>query len=195
MAIEEVTWPEWLGAGFVRRKSRIRLAAVELIRITDAGGEVVIDVDYAPLYLTYWRGNLSMELIARLFEFSNEVGQTALESMTRLAYVNHVDDVQRPDAQVRRLVTELSVEHERSGRKAPTVGSWQIISNPMIRGVLTALRWVSSDLVDGRTASSWDDGITRAVAALTDAGQQVPTIDPSSYEFPHQRLPHASGDR
>ncbi|PRQ09040.1 hypothetical protein ENSA7_10300 [Enhygromyxa salina] len=159
-----------------------------MIQIADATSEILIDVAHAPLYLSCWRGQLSVDVVTQLFEFSHEVAQAALDSMTRVAYVNHVDDVQRPSSDVRRTVTELSLELARSGRREPTVGSWQIICNPLIRGVLTALTWVSSKMVDGRIVSSWEHGITEAVAALEDAGQQLPLgaeIDASRYLFPH----------
>jgi hypothetical protein len=158
-----------------------------LVHIADATGEIILDVAHEPLILSCWRGKLSVEVVAEFFEFTNRVGQAALDSMTRLAYVNHVDDAERPSSEVRRAITELTVALQRAGRGAPTVGSWQVIRNPVIRGVMTTLQWVSRD-IDRRMASSWEDGITRAIAALELAGQPMPpgsSIDPASYQFPH----------
>jgi hypothetical protein len=155
-----------------------------VIRFADEHGEIEIDLRYTPLYLCRWRGRLSHSIVTELFAFSAEVADRALAQMMRVAYVNDVDEIERPDGEVRRLIAELSVDLERNGQRIAMVGSWQIIRNPVIRGVLKAASWVSNGLVDGNTAADWNDGIRRAVLALEAAGQPVPALDPSSYRFP-----------
>lgn len=157
---------------------------MQLIRFADADGEIEVDPRFAPLYLTRWRGRLSASVVTALFEFSTEVAAVALAEGTRVAYVNEVDEIARPDAAVRRLISELSVELERSGKRAAMVGSWQVISNPVIRGFLKALGWVTNNAVDGRVAADWADGIAQATAALVAAGQALPPIDAANYGFP-----------
>lgn len=163
------------------------LSASTWRRIADATGEIELDLRYAPLYLTRWRGRLSCEVVTEFFEFSTVVAKRAISETGRVAYVNHVDALERPDAEVRRLVGDLSVEFKRDGYGMMSVGSWQIVSNSLLRGVLRALGWVTNDTVDGRLASSWADGIAQATAALAAAGQRAPAIDGRSYRFPELR--------
>lgn len=162
-------------------------SAFTLHRIADAMGEIEVDLRFAPLYLSRWRGRLSAEVITALFEFTTVVAKQAIAETGRVAYVNHVDTLERPDAEVRRLIGDLSVEFKQAGYAIMSVGSWQIIGNPLLRGVLRALGWVTNDTVDGRVASSWEEGIAQATAALAAAGQRAPVIDGRAYQFPEQR--------
>jgi hypothetical protein len=163
------------------------LPQADLLRLADEHGSIEIDRRFAPLFLCDWRGRLSIEVVSSFFEFSAEVADRALAELVRVAYVNDVDSIERPDSEVRRLIGDLSVDLERTGRRAAMVGSWQILRNPLIRGVLKATSWVTNGLVDGRVARNWEDGIQLAIAALVAIGQPVPEIDATGYVFPSSR--------
>jgi hypothetical protein len=133
-----------------------------LLRFTGSDGEIAIDPRHAPLYLSVWEGELDEEIVRDFFVWSKERSRMALEMGTHVAYVNDVDRI-RVNADMRKLISDLSKDFQQSGYAAANVGSWQILSSPMIRGALTAVRWMTSDAVAGKPTKDWMHGIREAL--------------------------------
>ena len=89
-----------------------------------------------------------------------------------------------PATDVRRRINELTLDMRANGSRDAMVGSWQILANPLVRGLLKAGSWITNGNMDGRVAANWSDGIAQAVLELRRVGVDVPSIDAGSYVFP-----------
>jgi hypothetical protein len=153
-----------------------------LRRFTGPRGEILVDLRYAPLFMSMWRGELDLDMVEQLFAWTRERNRVALEELSQVAYLNHVDELHMVSGDVRRRISELSIDLHASGLREGMVGSWQVLSSPMLRGFLRAASWVTNGAVDGRVVGSWAEGIAVAVAALAREGVAV-TV-PGPYSFP-----------
>jgi len=145
--------------------------------------ELAIDLRHAPLYITRWSGRATLDDAAALQAAFTELAEAAEQRGGRIAYVNHVGGLERSSSEVRRRLTEVAAELNRSAHGRASVGSWNIVSNAVIRGTLRMIRWMTSNEGEDHFVASLAEGITEASAALERVGESVEVVA-ADYSFP-----------
>jgi hypothetical protein len=137
-------------------------------------GSVVIDNRYGPLIVASFFGEIDLPL-GQWYE--NRHGRVVLGHARegRLAY--SISDATRstnPNAEMRRFWADLSDRHAEL-LQDKTLANAVVVSNPLMRGALTAVGWLSPRLAALQFFSNIDAAVAAGTAALAAAGISAPT--------------------
>jgi hypothetical protein len=123
-----------------------------------------VDERFAPILLFDMQGDPSDEALERYITQVGTVMSRALE--TNKQYVAIVLSEHMPNASERARIAKaherITVEQARV-----TVASFVLMKNPLLRGILTAMRWVMAEkLATVRPVKSYEDAFDEALAEL-----------------------------
>lgn len=137
------------------------------------GDAIVVDETYFPVVISTWYGAASPQAVRAYYEWLGRMLANAMASQRLL--VNVVDSAHAgvPSAEVRRLISELTLEWEQRGADASTVRAFVVIESAAIRGVLNVLAWLHGGMKSVNVASL-DAAVEGSLAALSAVGQPAP---------------------
>jgi len=148
----------------------------------DQDSAIVVDEGYAPFYLAAWFGAPTEVTARAYFAWTTTIVEEAIRLNRNTVIVVDSEDAGRPSAKVRALMAELS-EHVPRAEKLITV--FVALPNPLVRGTLTAMQWVTRKPWPMVVVPSIEEDITRGLAALRAAGVTPPVgLDATT----HKRL-------
>jgi len=150
--------------------------------ISDQEGAIVIDERHAPVYIAAWFGAASEATARAYFAWTTEIIEGALRSRRACAIVVDSEDAGRPSAKVRALMAELS---DQVPRAEDLLRVYVALPNPLVRGALTAMQWLSRKPWPMVVVPSIGDGITKSIEWIRANGGGVPS---SLVAQTHKRL-------
>jgi len=153
------------------------VAATGPIQLDDTNprSEVVLELidDHFPLVLIRWVGHLQPQHLLELMRFYDEVGARAADERTRLVHMVDAREATLPSALVRDMLVDWLTERPRGSRAGPTI---IIASNPLIRGVVTSLKWATGRGAGLAIVPKIELAIERAVECFHAAGLEPPSV-------------------
>ncbi len=132
---------------------------------------IIVESKFYPYVLMSYRGEHHGEAELRIMlERTRVIGQNALRAGTRHVYVTLGSTTMT--AADRKLMASLMVDFP-AELLALILGMYVIVENPIVRGALTALRWISPKLVMIEPVSSIQAAMDAAEATLGKHGIPV----------------------
>jgi hypothetical protein len=145
----------------------------QLQTFADGSAAVVVDTRHEPIVISTWFGAPNTALVERYFDWLGETLGGFAATKTGYGLINDASDAGRPDPMVRRLLAErgdvVSAESVHL-----MLGSYTVISNPLVRGVMTALSWVRRGSWQTTLAASCAEAIAGLHATFEQQGQRFP---------------------
>jgi len=137
------------------------------------GDAIVVDETHFPVVIATWYGAASPASVRAYYDWLGRMLERAVAA--RRTLVNIVDSAPAgvPSAEVRRLISELTLVWEKQGANDTTVRAFVVIESAAIRGVINVLNWLHGGMKSVNVASL-DDAVQSGLGALADAGEPVP---------------------
>lgn len=145
-------------------------------------GRVIIDDRYAPLIVSSFAGEIDLPLGQWYEETSHKVIRSHAKQGLRMVGIHDATQAARTSAEMRKFWADMS-------RRAPKdingvmLANLIVISNPMMRGVLTAVGWLNPEVAQLRIFPSLTAAVDEAVSTITKAGGSV-MLPPGGYQVP-----------
>lgn len=117
------------------------------------GDAIVVDDGYFPVVVSTWFGKASESAARAYYAWLGDVLRRALRERQVLVNVVDAAKAEVPTADVRRLISDLTREWEKSGATPATVRALVVIESAPIRGVLNVLNWLHGDMHTENVAS------------------------------------------
>jgi hypothetical protein len=152
---------------------------------TSSTGTVTVDEQYLPVLLTKWQGRLQPDITRQYMEWMNEQLGLAKARGSVIVQVSEALQAERPDAVTRKLLAEMTDSQRENFPEVLLDPSFVVIDSPVLRGVITALGWITRGGLDVRTYATLPEAIRAAAARLAEAGHAAPPeLDADAYRFP-----------
>ena len=135
---------------------------------TDAHSKLILDDGLGPLLIATWIGPATLELVHHLHSWLDEEIASAQRRGTKLLLVNDGTYAGRPSAEVRRAFTERMTGFE------TIVQTIAVIDNPLVRGAMTAIRWVTGDSFDVLSCKTMPEAMAAARTSAAKHGIEIP---------------------
>lgn len=123
-----------------------------------------IDDTQFPLLITVWRGASTVSDIGAYAAAMNRYMARALAEGRSVALVDDATAITATSPEVKKAIAALGPP------ASVVVGTWVISDSALIRGVVTALRWLNPAMANVRMVASFDRALREARAALDAAG-------------------------
>lgn len=154
-------------------KTLTEAAVIETIRLRQCDtGAAFIDARFSPLIVSCFVGDVDLEL-GQWYERALEeviLGETS--GGGRVINVNDASRSIRTSAEMRKFWAEMS-ERNSEIMAQRTLGNIIVVSNPLMRGVITAVSWLNPRVAKMQVLPSLDRAVVEAVARLSGAGYPV----------------------
>lgn len=161
------------------------MSKLERVVLYDAGSAIVVHEESWPIVTSTWFGPATEPLVVGYFARTDGHVSLAKARGERFAMITDTYATAPPPAKVRQRIAELSGTH--GPRAKPyVVGSFTVIENPLIRGVVTALSWIDSTMADTTNVGSYEAALAAAIAALSRAGIEAPAQLPTRQADPRR---------
>ena len=147
------------------------------------GSGIELDTRWFPLVLQRWPDEKVLDADLEWFIGAiDDVAKRALAEHTHYAVI--VRGKTEVDAGQRRRISKWVREMPRPLRER-SAGSYIVISGPMQRGIITALKWIIPELKDVFPAESLEAAVGAANAALAARGVQAPATVAEIVRYVH----------
>ena len=123
------------------------------------GGAIEVDTTRYPLVLQRWCADPSTAELDEYFTIADEIADYAIATNSYYAVV--VSGSLHLSSAGRRYLGRW-IDNVPRARRRRTLGSYVVLSNHVVRGMLTALSWVSRNLADVFPVASEAEGIRLA---------------------------------
>jgi hypothetical protein len=155
-------------------------------RTSGTTSALVVDDSHFPFLVATWFGKPDEETIRYYFDWQGERLARARDQGVKVATIIDAIDAERPPSTIRKTLAECS-EKILSEFDPYIVHSWVVVQSPLIRGVITALTWMTPMRLS--TAPVPRVALEDASRALLQAGIRVPSnLDPGLYIRPKNPL-------
>jgi hypothetical protein len=147
--------------------------AGETYVVRDGEARVVLDLRAWPIVFASWFGAATEPLVDRYFVEHAKVLARARAEKTRFVLITDTFAAQRPSPVARKKIADLF--GKQPGDIATlTLRSFVVIESPLIRGVVTALNWITPGMEQSTNVDSIERAIERALAELDHANVKRP---------------------
>jgi hypothetical protein len=155
--------------------------------IQEADGYVSVDSTYFPIVTMWWGGLISERLFDRLWDYRNEVLTCHVPELAPLVVLVHtIDDIKPMDAKLRKYLADKGENDPVI--QAKRVTSIVLVTSPVMRGVMTAVKWIAGEKFPLEITGNFETGFKFARKLLEERNHMNAVI-PEGYEFP--RNPNA----
>lgn len=141
---------------------------LETIADAGGGGSFSLDTRYLPLIICTWTGAPTLEVMNFFFERRKAHFDRALASGTKIIQISDLSNMATPPATIRQYIGEQGkIRDVHDGFLSYVV----VVPNAVIRGVITAMKWIAGDDVKPVEFSpSIDDAMKKAAKTFESAG-------------------------
>ncbi|MFV8756150.1 hypothetical protein ACNOYE_36840 [Nannocystaceae bacterium ST9] len=140
-----------------------------LERVVDGGAELVLDDRLSPILIATWFGSATPRTVDAFHAWVDERIADARSRGDRLTLVNDSIDADRPAPEARRKFTEHELD------ASVLVASPVVLTNPLVRGAMTAIGWVLGDKMKGvHSSATLPEAFEHARNALREVGARPP---------------------
>ena len=154
-----------------------------MARLVDGDSALVYDTTHAPVLISTHFGPATEVLVRDYFGLMLEVLED-LGSGARYVGITDGSRSARPSPAVRRLLAELT-DLYRPRFKDASLANLTVIESPVVRGAVTAIRWLSRVEWQLDIVANMEQAMTRARTILDHASIAWPAgLDPATYVRP-----------
>ena len=151
-------------------------------KLSETGSAVVVDDSHYPYLIATWFGAPAVDTIEFYFAWQAERLARARDEGIKVATIIDGIEASRPSPSIRKTLAELS-KSILDEFDPYIVHSWVILQNPLIRGVITAITWMTP--MRTSTAPTPVLALQAGARALLQENIPIPAgFDPSSYTRP-----------
>jgi hypothetical protein len=125
--------------------------------------QITVETRFYPFVLMSFRGDPTESEYRALFDSLAQVSRKALRESTKHVCITVSSSTISPQA--RKLVASLTEKFPEE-LMGPVIGSCVVVDSTLLRGLLTALSWLSPRLAKLDTAASPDEAMNTALACL-----------------------------
>ena len=155
----------------------------ERVRFESPEGFIDINEEHWPVVIATWEGSNNVAAVRDFFAWNESVITRARRAGGYLM-ITDADKAQRPPPDVRRAVAELTDAMPRDAINL-SIGNYVVITNPLVRGALTAMQWVSRREWKSTQVGSMAEAIEQALSDLDAVGRERPPgLNPRNYVRP-----------
>jgi hypothetical protein len=145
---------------------------------------VIHDDRYAPIVITIWSGRANIEAARWHTELQEQDMQKAVAKGQKLISISDATKAERPGPEVRKFWAD-SLASTTPEQEAGTLSTYVVISSAVMRGVMTAIGWLSERARSIKSEPTLADAIRAALEDLDAAGIPRPAgLDPDGYTPP-----------
>jgi hypothetical protein len=145
----------------------------EAVDMRDGSSRVVLDTTHWPIVFATWFGEPTEPLVAKYFKQHDKTLQRARSTEQPFILVTDTFATKQPSAKARKLIADLTAAQPTDATKF-TYASYIVIESALIRGVVTALRWILPRMADSESVDSVGKAIERSLALLDSKGVARP---------------------
>jgi len=158
--------------------SQAKSVKKEVHHIENAEGLCTIDSSNFPVVVVWWGGVVTSTLVDLMWEYRDA---ELVDRAPVMVIMSGIDDVTELTAVNRKYLADKGKFDPRlqTGEILPIM----VVSNPIMRGFLTAVTWMAGDKFPMQFASTLEGGYTLARKTLQQRDSEVPDVDPASYKF------------
>lgn len=146
-----------------------------LFELSESDSSATLDARALPLLIATWRGSASVDLVDQYFDAQLEVMQELDSRGERCVLLTMADQAGRPSALARQRIVDRT-QSVREMIERVIVGNAIVITNPLIRGAMTAIGWLDPSLRGVPYHPSREAGFEWAKAELTRQGLPAPDL-------------------
>lgn len=152
--------------------------------VIGAGSQILWDDTHCPVFCANSRGNWDYEQVLAWYVNRNAQYDYAIAKGKKVFLISDISLLSAPDAVLRKQLSDLGQKYD-----IPYKGKWLgqvfIMTNPILRGIVTAVNWLSPNgfAVPTTTASTMAHAVTEMQNAYKKAGEEPPDF-PRDYQFP-----------
>lgn len=155
--------------------------------IQEGEGYVSVDSTHFPIIPMWWAGVLSERLFDRLWDYRNEA---LMGHVPFIVLVHDIDDVKPMDAKLRKYLADKGeTDPEIQAKKVTSI---ILVTSPVMRGVMTAVKWIAGEKFPLEITGNFETGFKFARKLLEERNYMNASI-PQGYTFP--RNPAAKLDK
>lgn len=150
----------------------------EVHHIEHADGFCTIDSRNFPIVTVWWGAITTPKLFDLMWEYRDA---ELVERAPVMVIMSGINDITELTAVNRKYLADKGKFDPRlqSGEILPIM----VVSNPIMRGFLTAVTWMAGDKFPMQFVSTLEAGYTLARKLLQQRDSEVPEVDPTSYKF------------
>jgi len=142
--------------------------------LRDGESLIIADDDRAPILVTTWFGAATLKNVDRFFAWAEARAALAKKSGSCLVLICDALNAERPGPEVRQAFTRMQLDSE------VVIASPVVLTNPLVRGAMTAIGWIMGDRMKGVTSwSTIEEAVDAARKALAARGVRV---DPHAFD-------------
>ena len=157
---------------------------VPIETIADDHARIVVDDRYFPLVVTTWFGDPSEAMVERYFAWLVGLVDRTVAAQTKYVLITDASDAKRPRPSVRQQIAERT-DALPDVVVDINVGNYVVVENPLVRGALTAMQWLSRSTWTNKTVGSCAEAIALGLEDLDGHGIPRPAgLDPARYARP-----------
>jgi len=149
-----------------------------MVRFVDGSATIVIDDSVAPLLIATSSGVSTERITREMFDWLREFATAVHRRGSRYAVIVDARAAGRPSALVRAMVATLT-DDLRKATPGAELATFFVAENPLIRGALTAIMWVSRSAWRPILVGSVEEAVRMAIERLRQAGIDMPDLSPS----------------
>lgn len=148
------------------------------------GSQILWDDTHCPVFLASSRGNWDYEQVLQWYTNRNLQYDYAIAKGKKVYLISDISLLNAPDAVLRKQLSEMGQKFD-TPYKGTWLGQTFIMTNPILRGIVTAVNWLSPNgfAVPTTTASTMALAIVEMQKAYKRAGEEPPDF-PREYQFP-----------
>lgn len=146
------------------------------------GGLLVVDDQYGPVIISTFIGHTDVDGAGWHERVHLELIRKHSQGQKRVVSISDATQARRPSAEARKFWAE-SAKRTSEASEEMVLATLVVINNPVIRGAITAIGWMSEAVRAVEPFSTLNAAIAEARARLAGAGFVAPDI-PDPYVLP-----------
>lgn len=156
-----------------------------VLHIQSKTGDMVWDDSCAPIYFTNNRGTWTVEQLRKWYENRTETFLKEIAKGHKVFHIGDFSEAAMPDALLRKALADLQAEFDVEFMdKGTWLGQCYVVRNPLMRGLITAVQWMTGGLAAPATTAADLRGAVRvAEQAYRAHGLEMPQTVPRDHIF------------
>jgi hypothetical protein len=147
-------------------------------------GEILWDDRHAPIYLANSYGRWDEAQVEGWYKQRNEVFDHSIAQGLKVFLISDISELAAPEATMRKRLGEFGQKYD-TPYKGNWIGQVFIMTNPLLRGIVTAVNWLNPNgfVAPTFTAPTMAQAIQEMEKCYLREDLEVPSL-PRDYKYP-----------
>jgi hypothetical protein len=134
-----------------------------------AESKVTFDDRYSPIIIMIWEGRSCIEAAQWGMSLQQEMTEKLVAAGQRFVSISDARKARRPEPSVRKYWADVLSKNTPES-KAATLATYAVFDSALMRGVMTAIGWLSEEARSITTVATLGEAIEQGLAELDAAG-------------------------